>query len=137
MTDLKIFLNILTCVKRIQTNTVLKVFRQFSSVLLCFPPTEFTHANLWSQSINVGLDNSCSEYYRSSHHRCSTTRGVLKNFAKFKEKHLYRSLSFNDVAGLRPATLVKKRLWDRCFPKNSAKFFRTPYLQNTSSRMLM
>ena len=31
-----------------------------------------------------------------------------------------------------PATLLKKRLWYRCFPLNSSKFPRTPFLQNTS-----
>ena len=30
------------------------------------------------------------------------------------------------------ATLLKKRLWRRCFPVNFAKFLRTPILQNTS-----
>ena len=29
-------------------------------------------------------------------------------------------------------TLLKKRLWDRCFPVNFAKFLRTSFLQNTS-----
>ena len=33
----------------------------------------------------------------------------IKNFAKFIEKHLNQSLLFNRVAGLRPATLFKKR----------------------------
>ena len=32
--------------------------------------------------------------------------------------------------GLRPATLLKKRLWHRCFPVNFAKFSRTFFLQN-------
>ena len=30
------------------------------------------------------------------------------------------------VAGLRTATLLKMRLWHRCFPVNFAKFLRTP-----------
>ena len=38
---------------------------------------------------------------------------------------------------LRPATLFKKRLWHRCFPLNFAKFLRTPFLQNTSGRLLL
>ena len=38
----------------------------------------------------------------------------------------------NKVAGLSPATLLKKRLWHRCFPLNFAKFSRTPFLQNSS-----
>ena len=39
--------------------------------------------------------------------------------------------------GLKSATLFKKRLWHRCFPVNFAKFPRTPFLQNTSERMLL
>ena len=38
-------------------------------------------------------------------------KGVLKNFAKFTGKQLCQSLFFNKVAGLRPPTLFKKRLW--------------------------
>ena len=52
-------------------------------------------------------------------------RGTLKDFAKFTGKHLYQSLFFNKVAGLRPATLLKKRLWHRCFPVNFVKLLRT------------
>ena len=59
-------------------------------------------------------------------------KGVLKNFAKFTGKQLRHSLFFNKVAGLRPATLLRKRLWHSCFPLNFAKFLRTPFLQNTS-----
>ena len=73
---------------------------------------------------------------RSSHQRCSIKKGVLKNFAKFTGKHLCQSFFFNKVAGLRPATLLKKRLWHRCFPVNFTKFLRTPFLQNTSGRLL-
>ena len=58
-------------------------------------------------------------------------KGVLRNFAKFTGKHLCQSLFFNKVAGLRAATLLKKRLWHRFFPVNFAKFLRAPFLQNT------
>ena len=64
----------------------------------------------------------------SSHQRCSVRKGVLRNSAKFTEKQLCQSLFFNKVAGLRPATLSKKRLWHRCFPVNFAEFLRTPFL---------
>ena len=37
-------------------------------------------------------------------------KGVLRNFAKFTGEHKYQSFFFNKVAGLRPATLFKKRL---------------------------
>ena len=48
--------------------------------------------------------------YRSSHQRCSMRKGVLRNFTKFTGKHLRQSLFFNKVAGLKPATLLKKGL---------------------------
>ena len=54
-------------------------------------------------------------------------KDVLRNFAKFTEKHLCQSLFFNKVAGLRPATLLKKRLCHRCFPVNFVKFLRTSF----------
>ena len=63
----------------------------------------------------------------SSHRRCSIKKDVLENFAKFTRKRLCQSLFFNK----------KKRLWHRCFPVNLAKFLRTPFLQNTSVRLLL
>ena len=41
------------------------------------------------------------------------------------------------ASGLKSATLLKKRLWRRCFPVNFAKFLRRPFLQNTSGRLLL
>ena len=73
---------------------------------------------------------------RSSHQRCSVRKGVLRNFTKFTKKHLCQSRFFNKVAGLRPATLLKKSSQHRCFPVNFAEFLRTPFLQNTSGRLL-
>ena len=50
--------------------------------------------------------------------------GILKNFAK-----IHLSLFFNKVAGLNLlATLLKKRLWQKYFPVNFAKFLRTHFL---------
>ena len=69
--------------------------------------------------------------------RFSVREGVLRNFAKFARNHLYQSLFFNKVAGLRPATLLKKLLWHRCFPVSFAKFLRTVFSQNTSGRLLL
>ena len=51
-----------------------------------------------------------------------------------------QSLFFNKVAGLRPATLLKKRLWHRCFPVNFVKIskntFLTEHLRTTASASL-
>ena len=59
-------------------------------------------------------------------------KGGLRNFAKFKGKHLCQNLFLYSLS-----TLVKKRLWHRCFPVNFAKVLRTPFLQNTSRRLLL
>ena len=61
----------------------------------------------------------------------------LRNFPKFKGKHLCWSLFFNKDSGLRSATLLNKRPQQRCFPVNFVKFSRTPFLQNTSRRILL
>ena len=66
--------------------------------------------------------------YRSSRPKVFCKKGVLRNFAKFTGKHLWQSLLFNKIAGLRTATLLTKRLWHRCFPVNFAKFLRTLFL---------
>ena len=61
-------------------------------------------------------------------------KGILRNFTKFTEKHLFQNLFFDKVTGFRPAPLRKKRLWHTCFPLNFAKLLRTPFLQNTYGR---
>ena len=66
---------------------------------------------------------------RSSRPEVFCKKGVLKNFEKFTGKHLCHSLFFNKVAGLRPATLLKKKLWHRCFPVNFSKFLRTSFVR--------
>ena len=64
-------------------------------------------------------------------------KGVLKYVAKRTGKHLCQSLFFNKVSGLRPATLLKKRHWHRCFPVSCTKFLRTFFLQKTSGRLVL
>ena len=71
-------------------------------------------------------------YYRSSRPEMFCRKDAFRNLEKFTGKHLCQSLFFNKVAGLRPAALLKKRLWHRCFPVNFSKFLRTLFLQNTS-----
>ena len=58
--------------------------------------------------------------------------GVLKKFHKIHLKTLVLESLFNRVSGLWPATLLKKRLQHKCFQVNFVKFWRTPFLQNTS-----
>ena len=76
---------------------------------------------------------------RSSRPEMFCKKSVLRNFTNFTGKHLFQSLFFYKLAGLRPlflfikrgqrpATLLTKRLWHRRFPVNFAKFPRTPFL---------
>ena len=60
--------------------------------------------------------------YRSSRAEVFSKKGVPKNYAKFTGKNLCQSLFFNKVSGLRPATLLKKRLWQWCFPMKFCEF---------------
>ena len=64
---------------------------------------------------------------RSSRPEVFRKIGVLRNFTKFTGKHLCQIHFFNKVARLRLVTLLKKRLWHRCFPVNFVKVLRTPF----------
>ena len=83
------------------------------------------HGNTWTNTLQK---QPIKVFYK---------KGVLRNFAKFTWKHLYQSLFFDKVAGPWPATLLKKRLWCRCFPLNFAKFLRAHFLYNTSVGLLL
>ena len=72
-------------------------------------------------------ETSLSYSERSSRPEVFCTKGVLKNFAKFTGKRLCQSLFFNEATDLRPATLLKKRLWHKRFRVDFAKFLRTPF----------
>ena len=72
--------------------------------------------------------------YKRSHRRCSIKIVFLKIQQNSAENTCAR-LSFK-VAGLRPATLFKKRLSHRCFPVNFSKILGATFLQNTSGRLL-
>ena len=101
----------------------------------------------WFSSQTTILLNSLSHffavfsscYFQSSEavaRRHSARKSVLRNFAKFTGKHLYQSPFLIKLQAW-PATLLKKRLWHKCFPVNLTKFLRTPFLQNNSGRLLL
>ena len=56
--------------------------------------------------------------------RCPVKKVFFKISKKFTGKHLCHILVFNKVAGLRPATFLKKWLWYRYFPVNIMKCLR-------------
>ena len=51
------------------------------------------------------------------------------NFTKLPRKHLYWSVFFNKVSGLRPVTLLKWRLQHRYCPVNLIKLLRTFFIE--------
>ena len=84
--------------------------------------------HIWQfADITPGRYNGLSKDVEAATRGVLQKKGVLKNFAEFTGKQLCQSLFFNKVAGLRCATLLKKKLWYRCFPVNFAKFFRTSF----------
>ena len=62
---------------------------------------------------------------------------VITIFLEISQENTCATVSFLIKLQTRPATLLKKKLWHRCFSVNSAKFLRTPFLQNTSGRLLL
>ena len=73
---------------------------------------------------------------RSSHRRCSVRKDVLRNLEKSTGKHLCQSLFFNNVAGLRPATLLKKRL-TQVFSCEFCEISENTFFKNTFGWLLL
>ena len=77
-------------------------------------------------------------FNRSSRRSCSVKKVFLEILQNSQENTYARDSFFNKVAGqARPATLLKKSLWHRCFPVNFARFLRTPFLKNSSGQLLL
>ena len=78
---------------------LLKLDLERRSQILVF---EFKSGNINFCSVLTGT------FSRSSRPDMFCKKGVLRNLTKFKGKHLCQSLFLNKVAGLRPATLLKR-----------------------------
>ena len=87
----------------------------------------FVLANITFKFAKDSKKNLVMTPYRSSRPELIGKKGVLRNFSKFTEKHLSQSLFLNKAAGFRPANLLKKRFWHRCFPVNFEKFLRITF----------
>ena len=71
--------------------------------------------------------------FRSSHVEVFCKKGVIINFVKFTGKHLCQRLFFNNVSGLRPATLLKKESLIQVFSHEFCEISKNSFfLQNTS-----
>ena len=97
----------------------------FANDFLLIKAVEYFRSKLWTDFIILillwqgGHFNKSHRYFlrlhidnnRSSGPEVFCEKGVLKNFAKFTEKHLCQIPFFNTVAGL---TLLQYRLWQAC-----------------------
>ena len=72
-----------------------------------------------------GQQNFDDTIFRGSHRSCSV-KSILKNFVKFRRKHLCRSLVIENGT---PTQVFF------CFSVNLTKCLRITYLQNTSGRL--
>ena len=64
--------------------------------------------------------------FRSSLQSCSVEKMLLE-ILQNHQKITCGRVSLNKVANLKPATLLKKRLWHRPFHVNFVKYLRTPF----------
>ena len=72
--------------------------------------------------------------FRSNHRRCSV-KDMFLEISQNSQGNTCARDSF--LIKLLPATLLKKTLRHSCFPVNFEKFLRTPFLRNTSRRLLL
>ena len=60
-------------------------------------------------------------------------KNVLSKISQYSQENTCARVSFC----LRSATLLTKRFWHKFSPVNFAKFLGTPFLQDTSRRLLL
>ena len=108
-----------------------KKFRSIYPEVLSVMWPDFTVVKCNSQISNIFHHIKLRKSITNS---CSLKKAVLRNFAKFAEKHLCWSLFFKKSACLQSSNFIEKRLQHRCFTVNIAKFLRTPVLKNIGER---
>ena len=69
--------------------------------------------------------------FKSSRPEVFWRKGVLGYFTKFAVKHLYQALIFDKVTGLRPANLLKRRLWHRFFSYEFCEISKNIFFHRT------
>ena len=70
--------------------------------------------------------NLKSHYSEAVAQRCSVKK-VFQEISQNSQENTCARVSFLIKLQARPATLLKKRLWYKCFPVNFAKFLKTPF----------
>ena len=93
--------------------------------ITCSEPFQTTKMKFFVKIVTSKETSPLLRRFRSSHRRCSVKK-VFLEISQNLQENTYARVSFS-----------KKRLWHRCFPVNFPKFLRTPFLQNTSRRLLL
>ena len=84
--------------------------------------------HILKKSCEVLLLILLSILFRNSQQRCSVRKGVLRNLAKFTEKHLYQSLFYEKVAGLPEAcNFIKIETLAQVFPCEFCEVSKNTY----------
>ena len=95
-----------------------------------------TISGLPSETLGMFLQvgNECHLYMRghtrNTHQGCSVKK-VFLEISQNSQENTYARAFFLiklQALGRRPATLLKKRLWHRCFPMNLATFLTAPFV---------
>ena len=89
----------------------------------------FWNSYFWNSFRTAIFHNS----YRSSHQSCYLKKLFLK-ISQYSHENICVGSLFNKITGLQGCNFIKKRLQQRCFPVNIAKFFRIAIVKNIWER---
>ena len=67
----------------------------------------------------------------------AATRGVLCRKVFLEILQNSQENTYANSLCCKACNFIKKKLWHRCFPVNFWKFLRTPFIKNTSGRLLL
>lgn len=110
-------------------------------------PVQYSHKTFKIESFAsfpLLMATNCSKAYRVPFYTCPLWSidwwrlfcfFVFRSFSKFTGNILWRV--FLRVVELQPATILKKKLPQRCFLVNFAKPLRKPFKQNTSGELFL
>ena len=104
--------------------------------------------NLWTTVSASRILHSSKQHYisrcrikqnsnKSTKKHSLKLRGSPSHIPDQKQKNMRQILFFNKVTGLRPATLLKKGLWQRCLPAKLEKFLRTSFYKEQFRWLLL
>ena len=105
----------------------------------CLPCT-FPHFPIFFQKPKYNLEKLTVDIWTFHIHALNLFQifsSVIFPLSMECESNINNSWNWFSACYRKPAILLKKRLWHRCFPVNIVKFLRTPFLQKTSGRLLL